>query len=96
MSTNSDNLLHDALPGPLRESVKCKVSSGAYGSTDEFIVQAVREKLARDEAKECEDAQLAQKLLEGLDSGDGVVFTDEYFETRKQKLAEQFRSQPHP
>lgn len=71
-----------SLPGPLKRYVDGRVSSGMYGSASEFVREAIREKLERDRARDA----LTEKLLEGLDSGPPVEFTDGYFVAKKREL----------
>ena len=68
-----------SLPEPLKQYVDNKVSSGIYGSASEFVREAIREKLQREEAK----AILSQKLMDGLESGKPIPFTKGYFARRK-------------
>jgi antitoxin ParD1/3/4 len=76
--------LNVSLPSPLKRYVDRKVASGAYGSASEFVREAIREKLEREHAK----AALAADLLEGLDSGPLIAFTDDYFKRKKRLLAQ--------
>jgi len=76
-----------SLPPPLKRFVDGKVSSGVYGSASEFIREAIREKLLREEdRREAKDA-LTAKLLKGLGSGKPIPFTERYFERKKRTLA---------
>jgi len=72
-----------SLPEPLKEYVDGKVSSGIYSSASEFVREAIREKFQREQAK----ALLAGKLLDGLNSGKPIPFTDGYFRRKKKALA---------
>jgi antitoxin ParD1/3/4 len=71
-----------SLPEPLKGYVDGKVTSGIYGSASEFVREAIREKLQREQAKEL----LADRLLEGLDSGKPVPFTAGHFKAKKRAL----------
>ena len=73
-----------SLPKPLKQYVDGKVSSGIYGSSSEFVREAIREKLEREQSR----ASLTAKLVEGLNSGKPIPFTDEYFKRKKNALAE--------
>jgi antitoxin ParD1/3/4 len=72
-----------SLPKPLKRYVDGKVSSGIYGTASEFVREAIREKLDRDQAK----AVLTGKLLKGLNSGKPIEFTDRYIKAKKRTLA---------
>jgi len=78
-----------SLPEPLKEYVEGRVSSGIYGSASEFVREAIREKLQRDQEREEARAMLTHKLLEGLDSGKPVPFVSGHFKARKRALIEQ-------
>ncbi|MGD0137878.1 MAG: type II toxin-antitoxin system ParD family antitoxin [Tepidisphaeraceae bacterium] len=73
-----------SLPRPLKRYVDGKVSSGVYGSTSEFVREAIREKFEREQSR----ASLTAKLVEGLNSGKPIPFTEEYFKRKKGALAE--------
>lgn len=71
-----------SLPEPLKRFVDERVASGLYDSASEFVREAVREKLAREQERERAKAELTNLLLEGLDSGEPVPFTDDYMNGR--------------
>lgn len=71
-----------SLPEPLKRFVDEKVSSGLYESASEFVREAIREKLAREQEREHAKTELTNLLLEGLDSGEPVPFTDDYMNGR--------------
>ena len=75
-----------SLPEPLKRFVDEKVASGLYGSASEFVREAIREKYLREQDREQAKASLAGKLLEGLDSGPPIVFTDDYARNKKTQL----------
>lgn len=72
-----------SLPEVLKRYVDGKVTSGFYGSASEFVREAIREKLLREQERERANATLASKLIEGLDSGPAIPFTDDYTATKK-------------
>ena len=73
-----------SLPKPLKQYVDGKVSSGVYGSTSEFVREAIREKFEREQGR----ASLTAKLIEGLNSGKPISYSDDYFKRKKGALAE--------
>ena len=87
MAIDSDTVtMNISLPVPLKRFVDGKVSSGIYGSASEFVREAIREKLQREQdLKEAREA-LAAKLREGLDSGNPVAFDEAYGARKKKKL----------
>ena len=74
-----------SLPEPLKDYVDNRISTGVYGSASEFVREAIREKLERDQAKSI----LAAKLVQGLDSGAPSPFTNNYFKAKKRALVRQ-------
>ncbi|MGA2497973.1 MAG: type II toxin-antitoxin system ParD family antitoxin [Tepidisphaeraceae bacterium] len=79
-----------SLPEPLKRFVDARVSSGIYGSASEYVREAIREKMLRDQDREQTRALLARELSEGLDSGEPIPFTDGYIKAKKGTLAGRF------
>lgn len=75
-----------SLPEPLKRYVDRKVTSGIYGSASEFVREAIREKLQREKEHADARAALTTKLLEGLNSGTAIEFTDDYVGRKKRAL----------
>ena len=85
MANESNSVtMNVSLPKPLKQYVDGKVSSGVYGSTSEFVREAIREKLEREHSR----ASLTAKLVEGLNSGRPIPFSDDYFKRKKGALVE--------
>jgi len=84
-----------SLPNPLKKYVDEKVSSGIYGSASEFIREAVREKLVREQESEAEMSRFSEKLLEGVRSNKSVLFTDDYFGRKKAALLRKVSRKNH-
>jgi len=82
-----------SLPKPLKKYVDGRVSSGIYGSASEFVREAIREKLLREQELAEAKAALATKLVAGLDSGKAIPFTDDYFKRKKRALAQRASGQ---
>src|SRR5579862_7587903 len=81
-----------SLPKPLKRYVEGKVSSGVYGSASEFVREAIREKFQREREGKRTTADLTAKLIEGLDSGEPIEFTDDYFAQKKRSLVSRVTS----
>ena len=81
-----------SLPAPLKHYVDGKVASGIYGSASEFVREAIRDKYLREQERERAEAILASKLLEGLDSGAAVPFTDDYTGSKKAAFRDRLQS----
>jgi antitoxin ParD1/3/4 len=73
-----------SLPKPLKQYVDGKVSSGIYGSSSEFVREAIREKFERERSR----TSLTAKLVEGLNSGKPIPYSEDYFKRKKGALAE--------
>ena len=72
-----------SLPENLKEFVESQVQSGDYSSVSEFMRELVRR-----EQKERSREQLEQRLLEGLNSGDGIESTPEMWRDLHQEVRE--------
>jgi len=75
-----------SLPEPLKQFVDGKVSSGIYGSASEFVREAIREKLQREQDRQAAKDVLAEKLRQGLASGTPIPLTANYFKRKKDAL----------
>jgi antitoxin ParD1/3/4 len=73
--------LNISLPTAMKEFIESKVASGGYGTASEYIRELVRlaQKL---EAKE----RLEALLLEGLESGNAVEATPEFWQGLRRDL----------
>lgn len=72
-----------ALPEPMKHFVQERVSEGGYSSASEYI----RELIRADQKRKVEE-RIDALLLEGLDSGEPIPVTKEYWEEKKRKLTE--------
>ncbi len=71
-----------SLPETMKSFVDQQVQSGGYGSASEYIRELVR----RDQKERAQD-RLETLLLEGLESGDPVPVTPEYWDKLRHDLA---------
>ena len=69
------------LPESMRQFVQARVSEGGYGSVGDYL----RELIRADQEKAGE--RLDARLLEGLDSGEPIAVTPDYWEEKKRTLA---------
>ncbi|MBX9738274.1 MAG: type II toxin-antitoxin system ParD family antitoxin [Phycisphaerales bacterium] len=92
MADPSTVTMNVSLTEVLKRYVDGKVSSGVYGSASEFVREAIREKLLREQDREQAKAALASKLIEGLDSGTPVPFTDSYAPDKVRALGERIKA----
>ena len=72
-----------ALPEAMKHFVQAQVSEGGYSSASEYVRELIRSDRKR-KAEERIDAL----LLDGLDSGEPIPVTKEYWEEKKRKLSE--------
>ncbi len=72
-----------ALPESMKQFVQERVSAGGYSSVSEYM----RELIRADQKRKVEE-RIDALLLEGLDSGEPIPVTPEYWEEKKRKLTE--------
>jgi antitoxin ParD1/3/4 len=70
-----------SLPDPMKDLVDRQVASGRYSSASEYILKLIRE----DEKRTAEE-KLEALLLKGVNSGDPIEITPEYWEGKRQQL----------
>lgn len=72
-----------ALPESMKQFVQERVTAGGYSSVSEYM----RELIRVDQKRKVEE-RIDALLLEGLDSGEPIRVTPEYWEEKKRKLTE--------
>ena len=70
-----------ALPESMKHFVQERVTEGGYSSVSEYV----RELIRSDQKRKVEE-RIDALLLEGLDSGEPIPVTKEYWEEKKRKL----------
>ncbi len=75
-----------SLPEQLRTFVTER-AKGRFGSTSEYVRELIRE-----DQRRAAQERLEAKLLDGLESGDPIEVTPEYWETKRKQLIERNRS----
>jgi antitoxin ParD1/3/4 len=75
--------LNISLPQSLKDYVEDQVESGGYSTPSEYV----RELLRRDRDHRAE-VKLEALLLAGLNSGEPIEITPEYWENKRRKLIE--------
>lgn len=73
--------LNISLPESMREFVDRKIADGGYSTASEYIRQ-----LIRDDQERTARQRLEAALLEGLDSGEPVAISDEWWKRKKAEL----------
>lgn len=79
------------LPESMRRFVQERATEGGYGSASDYLRALIQADQQR-QAQERVDAL----ILEGLDSGEPIDITDEYWEQKKRKLIERFGEAERP
>jgi len=80
--------LNISLPESMRDLISEQVAKGGYSTTSEYIRHLIRQELER-----VAKIQLETLLLEGLDSGESIEITDEWWEQKRTELVEKVRKQ---
>jgi antitoxin ParD1/3/4 len=71
-----------ALPESMKAFVQQRVSEAGYSSVSEYVRE-----LIRSDQKHRQEERIDALLLEGLDSGELIEVTKEYWEAKKRKLS---------
>ena len=69
------------LPEPMRQFIEEQVNSGSYGTASEYMRALVRE----DQKRKAQE-RLEALLLEGLDSGDPIEATPEFWQDLRGRI----------
>ena len=77
-----------ALSAPLKAFVHQQVAAGGYSSASEYV----RELIRADQKRRIEE-RIDRLLLEGLDSGEAIEVSAEYWEKKKRRLTERLKTQ---
>ncbi|AGA25379.1 type II toxin-antitoxin system ParD family antitoxin [Singulisphaera acidiphila] len=72
-----------ALPESMKHFVQERVTAGGYSSVSEYV----RELIRADQKRKVEE-RLDTLLLEGLESGQPIPVTQEYWDEKKRRLTE--------
>ena len=75
--------LNISLPQTLKDYVEAQVKAGGYSTPSEYVRELVR----RDQKQRTEE-RLEALLLEGLNSGEPIEITPEYWENKRRQLIE--------
>ena len=80
-----------ALPELMKHFVQERVIEGGYSNICEYI----REMIRADQKRKVEE-RIDTLLLEGLDSGQPIPVTPEYWDEKKRRLTERLSKAIHP
>lgn len=80
-----------ALPESMKQFVQGRVNEGGYSSVSEYVRDLIRA-----DQKRKEEERIDALLLEGLDSGEPIAVTAEYWEQKKRRLVERLNRAARP
>jgi antitoxin ParD1/3/4 len=80
--------LNISLPESMEDFISEQVAKGDYSTASEYIGHLIRQELER-----VTKTQIETLLLEGLDSGESIEITDEWWEQKRTELVEKVRKQ---
>jgi antitoxin ParD1/3/4 len=87
MATESGSVvINITLPARLKKVLDHEVAAGKYGSASEFMREALKEKVEREKRLTAARQELDAKLLEGINSGPPIPYSDELFREKKEAL----------
>ncbi|WP_435011102.1 type II toxin-antitoxin system ParD family antitoxin [Tundrisphaera lichenicola] len=72
-----------ALPESMKQFVQSRVEEGGYSSASEYVRE-----LIRSDQRRMTEERIDALLLEGLDSGQPILVTKEFWDEKKRKLTE--------
>ena len=75
--------LNISLPKAMRDFIEAQVAEGGYSTASEYI-----RTLLREEQKRRARAKLEALLLEGINSGEPIEATPEYWEAKRRRITE--------
>ncbi|SKB14956.1 putative transcriptional regulator [Planktothrix sp. PCC 11201] len=78
------NLLNLSLPESIQTFVEQQVAKGGYGNANEYILDLLRQEQVKIERVE-------SLLLEGLESGEPIELTDEWWDQKRSQLIQHFQ-----
>jgi len=78
--------LNISLPESMRAFIDEKVAQGGYSTASEYIRQ-----LIRDDQKRTAEKRLETLLLEGIESGEPLEVSDEWWQAKRAKLLERLQ-----
>jgi antitoxin ParD1/3/4 len=80
-----------ALPESMKHFVQERVTKGGYSSVSEYV----RELIRADQKRKVEE-RIDTLLLEGVESGQPIPVTEEYWDEKKRKLTERLAKAIRP
>jgi antitoxin ParD1/3/4 len=78
-------MLNISLPDAMRAFIDEEIAKGDYSTASEYIRDLIRQA-----QKKAEEKKLETMLLEGLDSGEPIEVTDEWWEQKRAQIMQRF------
>ena len=78
--------LNISLPESMRSFIDEQIAKGGYSTASEYIRHLIRQ-----DQKQAAQMKFEAMLLEGLDSGEPIEVTDEWWENKRTELLERLR-----
>jgi antitoxin ParD1/3/4 len=78
--------LNISLPDSMRSFIEEQIAQGGYSTASEYIRHLIRQA-----QKQAEKERLETLLIEGLESGDPIEVTDEWWEEKRTQLVDRLR-----
>jgi antitoxin ParD1/3/4 len=72
-----------SLPDHLKDFIEAKVLAGGYGDSSQYLYHLICQDIAQTIPE-----NLEQQLLEGLESGNPIEITDDWWEQKRAQLLE--------
>jgi antitoxin ParD1/3/4 len=80
-------MLNISLPEQLQAFVEAQAQATGLGSTSAYVCQLI----VREQARVAQQVRVEALLLEGLESGDGVEATNNWWDEKRARLVEQYQ-----
>jgi len=78
--------LNISLPEAMRVFIEEQIAKGGYSTASEYIRDLIRQA-----QKQSQQEKLEAMILEGVDSGEPIEITDEWWEQKRAHLTTRFR-----
>lgn len=90
-SDEIEPMLNISLPEPIQAFVEEQAKAAGFHSASEYVYQLI----LQEQARIAQQGRIELLLLNGLDSGDSVEATDDWWEQKRTQLIKQFQQPEH-
>ena len=85
-------MMNISLPEKIQTFVEAQATAGGFSTISDYICHLILQEQKRLVQQElAQQEQLESLLLEGLESGDPIEVTDEWWDRKRSQLIEQFQ-----